>query len=130
MKKYIFPILFAVGAVGLNSCQKENEVIDKDPVIPAERARFVIPRNTPVLTDSVKTYFIPSTNDPLKIAVGFTTVSTVDRIIAFTYTSTDAVSGVQYNAPAEVIVPAGKAVDTLRVTGLFSGFPNASRIDP
>jgi hypothetical protein len=129
MKKNIYPILFVAGVFTLWSCQKENEVIDMDPVIPAERARFVIPRNTPILSDSVKTYFIPSTNDPLKIAVGFTTVSDVDRKIAFTYTSTDAVAGVQYTAPAEVIVPAGKAVDTLSVTGLFGGFSSASRID-
>jgi len=125
MRKSIFYFILALFSISLVACKKENLSIDKDPLIPREVARFVLPR----LTDSTKTFFIPTNNGDYKIPVGFTTVSDVDRKISFSYTSADATAGVQYQAPSEITIPAGKALDTLRLTGLFGGFSSASQID-
>ncbi|MBN8833074.1 MAG: hypothetical protein ABS68_11165 [Niastella sp. SCN 39-18] len=125
MRKSIFYFILAFFSISLVACKKENLSIDKDPLVPREVARFVLAR----LTDSTKTFFIPANNGDYKIPVGFTTVSNEDRKITFSYTSTDATAGVQYQAPASVTIPAGKALDTLRLTGLFGGFSSASQID-
>ncbi|MFZ1529433.1 MAG: hypothetical protein WAT19_11805 [Ferruginibacter sp.] len=125
MKKYILILGAAVLVLLANSCKKENFAIDKDPLIPKENARFILPK----LQDSTRSYFIPSSNDPMKIPVGFTTVSDKDRTITFSYTSSDATQGTQYQGPASVTIPAGKAMDTLYVKGLFAGFASASQID-
>ena len=58
-----------------------------------------------------------------------TTVSDKDRTIQLCYTSTTAVAGTQYTAPAQIVIPAGKSVDTLTILGLFAGYPSASRKD-
>jgi hypothetical protein len=69
-------------------------------------------------------YFIEDVaTSEFKIPVGTTTVSDQPRTITFTFTSTGAVSGVQYTAPASVTIPAGKANDTLRIKGFFSAYP-------
>jgi len=109
MRKSIFYFILALFSISLVACKKENLSIDKDPLIPREVARFVLPR----LTDSTKTFFIPTNNGDYKIPVGFTTVSDVDRKISFSYTSADATAGVQYQAPSEITIPAGKALDFL-----------------
>ena len=54
--------------------------------------------------------------------MGITNVSDKDRTVNFTYTSTDAAQGVQYNAPSSLTIPKGNALDTLEISGLFAGF--------
>lgn len=74
-------------------------------------------------------YFITnSTSSSFKIPVGITNTGTSDRTIQFTYTSpTGAVAGTQYTAPQSVVIPAGKALDTLVVKGLFAGYPTGRK---
>ena len=53
----------------------------------------------------------------------------MDRVVNLCYTSNSAVQGVQYNAPTSVTIKAGETLDTLRIAGLFSGYPLSSRVD-
>jgi hypothetical protein len=126
MNKYLLNkiIGFAVLILCITSCKKNNVVIDQD-VVPPSYARF----NTRLLSDSIATYYIKSTNDPFKLPIGVTTVSDQDRTIHFSYTSSSAVAGVQYNAPASITIPAGKTVDSLVFSGIFAGYPLSTRID-
>lgn len=123
--KYKFSILITISMLVISSCQKGNLVIDKDPIDPGPYARF----NTLTLADSITTYYIKSTNDPFKLPIGITNVASSDRTVKFTYTSNSAVAGTQFNSPTTLTIPAGKALDTLRFTGLFSGYPLSSRKD-
>ncbi|MEO7523762.1 MAG: hypothetical protein ABIT58_06680 [Ferruginibacter sp.] len=119
MNKYFLKFLiagFSVFIVGLTSCKKNNSVVDQD-VVPPTYAKF----NVVSASDSAKTYFVKSTGETLKLPVGITTVSDKDRTVNFTYTSTSAVQGVQYSAPASLTIPAGSALDSLEITGLFAG---------
>lgn len=82
---------------------------------------------TPLAADY---YIEDNPSSVYKIPVGFTTIADVDRTISFTYTSTSgAAAGTQYTAPVSVTIPAGKAVDTLRIRGLFSGYPAGRKDD-
>jgi hypothetical protein len=105
------------------SCKKNNLVVDQD-VVPPSFARFL--RST--TTDTLTTYFIRDNNAPLKLPIGLTTVSDKPRTIQFTYTSRTAVQGAQYTAPTSLVIPAGKAVDTLTIAGIFAGY-NSTRVD-
>jgi len=106
------------------SCKKNNLVVDQE-VTPPAYAKF----NVKAAADTAATYYVSSANTPFKIPIGITTVSDKDRTIQLCYTSTSAVAGVQYTAPASIIIPAGKVLDSLSIQGLFSGYPSASRID-
>lgn len=74
-------------------------------------------------------YFV--TNSPssvFKIPVGITNTANTDRTIQLTITSpTGAVAGTQYTAPTTVVIPAGKALDSLEVKGLFAGYPTGRK---
>jgi hypothetical protein len=74
-------------------------------------------------------YFITnSTSSTFKIPVGITNVSSTDRTIQFTLaSSTGAVAGTQYTAPTSVVIPAGKALDSLVIHGIFAGYPTGRR---
>lgn len=123
MKKLLIYLVIATGVLfSLSSCSKNNLVVDKD-ILPPSFAKF----NTSAL---IGTYYVSSTGATYKLPIGMTTVSSKDRIVNFTYTSsTGAASGVQYTAPASVTIPAGKTIDTLRISGLYSGYPLSTRID-
>ncbi|MBL7751655.1 MAG: hypothetical protein JNN29_09720 [Chitinophagaceae bacterium] len=122
MKKLLIYMLVAGSIVSLASCKKNNMVVDKDPLTPSF-AKFNVSATT-------GTYYIKSTNDPYKIPIGFTSVSDKDRVVNIAITTTTgAAAGVQYNAPATFTMPAGKAVDTLLINGLFSGYPSSNRVD-
>ncbi|MGC8749902.1 hypothetical protein [Hydrotalea sp.] len=76
-------------------------------------------------------YFVM--NDPnsvFKIPVGTTNVTNTTRTITVSVTSpTNAAAGVQYNLPStSVQIGPGKALDSLPVYGLFSGF-SGNRVD-
>jgi hypothetical protein len=110
------------------SCKKNNLVVDQDPLIPLEAARFLM---VPTASNNYYNYNIleiPAPGSVFNIPIGVTTVSNVDRKVSFTYTSNRAVAGAQYTAPAEITIKAGQAVDTLRIQGLFGGYPSG-RID-
>jgi len=110
--------------VCFGSCEKNN-LVQEQGIVPPSYARF----NTKLLADSIATYYIRSDNAPYKLPIGVTTVSNVDRTIMFEYTSNTAVKGVQYNAPSTLIIPAGKTIDSLVFSGLYSGYTSSARKD-
>jgi hypothetical protein len=57
------------------------------------------------------------------VPVGITTVSNAARTVQLTYSSTTAVAGTHYTAPATVVIPAGAAVVNLVITGNFANIP-------
>ena len=122
MKQLSISILTLAVLAGFSSCQKNNMAVDTD-LVPASAAKF----NTSVLQS---TYYVRASAVPFSLPVGVTTVSDKARVINLTYaSSTGAAAGVQYNGPATITIPAGKALDTLRITGLFAGYPLATRVD-
>jgi hypothetical protein len=125
MKYTILKYLFAGSLlVIIGSCKKNNLVVDQDPLEVPSAARFVMRPNIPT-TSPYYNYSIAETPSPgsaYKIPVGVTTVSNTDRKVKFSYSSVDAVAGVQYNAPAEITIKAGSVIDTLTIQGLFAGF--------
>ncbi|MFN7279850.1 MAG: hypothetical protein ACK5VH_06785, partial [bacterium] len=122
MKQLSLSIITLAVVVGFTACQKNNLAVDT-ALVPASAAKF----NTSVLQS---TYYVRASGVPFSLPVGVTTVSDKARTINLTYASnTGAAAGVQYNGPATITIPAGKALDTLRVTGIFAGYPLASRVD-
>jgi hypothetical protein len=122
--KYSYYTIMAVCLLLIVSCKKNNVVVDQDITAPAF-AKFSTIKDA----DSTSTYYIKSDNAVYKLPVGVTNVAKVDRTIQFTYTSTAAVIGTQYNAPSSIVIKAGTALDTLTISGLFSGYPLSSRKD-
>ncbi|MEO6228864.1 MAG: hypothetical protein ABJB11_16670 [Ferruginibacter sp.] len=116
------------GVMLLASCKKNNLVLDRDPLTHPEAARFLL---YPTAANSFYAYNIlelPSPGSVFNLPVGVTTVSNVDRKVKFTFSSLRAVAGVQYTAPTEITIKAGKALDTLKIQGLFAGY-TSTRID-
>src|SRR5688572_30496930 len=107
--KNISTILFA-GALFLVSCKKGvNEDILEVPAY----SEF----GTPTLEG--KYFILNSPTSSFKIPVGITNVSAEDRTIQFTYSSpTGATAGTHYTAPTSIVIPAGKALDSLVVHGI------------
>lgn len=103
----------------LGGCDKTKEY---DLITPPVQSSFI---NT-----TTATYYIK--NDPTsiyKIPVGITTLSSMATNVNVTASSsTGAVSGTQYTLPSTTItIPAGKAMDSLSVKGLFAGYPGARK---
>lgn len=122
--KYAYTAIAGISLLFIVSCKKNNVVLDMDVTAPAY-AKF----NTIAAADSIGTYYIKSTNTPYVLPIGITNVSKVDRNIQFTYSSTAAVVGTQFNAPTSLVIKAGTAVDQLTISGLFSGYPLSTRKD-
>jgi hypothetical protein len=126
MNKLLRPLLFtALAALFVVACKKNNYIVDVDPTDPGAYAKF----NVKATADTAGVYYIRSTGETYNIPVGITNTSSVDRVVNFCYTSNKAVQGVQYNGPTSVTIKAGQTLDTLRVQGLFNGYPLSSRID-
>lgn len=124
MNRYFtYACVSLIVAMSFMSCKKNNLVVDKEIVAPAF-AKF----STIKEADSIGTYYIKSDNGVFKLPIGVTDVANVDRTIRFTYTGT-AVMGTQFNAPESVVIKAGTALDSLTISGLFSGYPLSSRKD-
>jgi hypothetical protein len=124
MFKYIIP---GILLISMAACKKNNFVVDRDPLIAPEAARFII---TPPVSNNYYRYFIqdnPAPGSTYSLPVGITTVSGAERKVKFTYTSWGAVAGVQYTVPAEITIPAGSATGTLTVQGLFAGYPTGRK---
>jgi hypothetical protein len=70
--------------------------------------------------------------DPFEIEVGTSDVTSTDRTVSFTVTSTTgAAAGIQYsvvNTGNTVTIPAGKAIATISIQGIFAGYPTG-RVD-
>lgn len=109
----------------LASCKKNNEVVDQAPLSVPAYAKF----NTLLPGDTLASYYINSSNNTFKLPIGVTNVSDKDRTINISYTSNTAVQGVQYTAPTSIVIKAGQALDSLTISGLFSGYPSSTRID-
>ncbi len=127
MNKYLLKSIFAglgISLICFSSCKKNNVVVDQE-VIPPTFAKF----NIINASDSAATYFVKSSGETFKLPVGITTISDKERTVQFTYTSTSAVQTVQYNAPSSITIPAGSALETLEIAGLFSGFSSPDQVD-
>jgi len=97
------------------SCKKDTSV-----KTPPEIAHFA--------NETGGVYFITAPGVTYKIPVGFTTVSNSDRVIHISVTSpTGAVAGTNYTVPATITIPAGKALDTLTVTGNYSTYSSGRK---
>src|SRR5215213_5682163 len=101
---------FLIAVVLVAACKKETEV-----VTPPAEAHFT--------NESVGNYSISAPNVTYKIPVGTTTVSDQARTIKVTITSpTGAQAGTHYTAPATVTIPAGKAIDSLEIKGVYTQY--------
>ncbi|MET0635926.1 MAG: hypothetical protein ABWZ25_07845 [Chitinophagaceae bacterium] len=125
MKSSIFKYtLGLIVLVNIISCKKDNLVIDKDPLILPEVARFVAKPAIP--SGGALNYYIVETPAPgsmFNIGVGVSTVSGVERKVKISYSSTTAIAGIHYTAPTEVIIPAGSSTGTLSIQGFFDAYP-------
>jgi hypothetical protein len=101
-------------AVFVISCKKDDKITTHPTV-----AEFVNPTGNMLSTFYVK-------NDPnaqIKIPVGITNVTNSSETIQFSYASpTGAVQGTNYSAPASITIPAGKALDSLTIKGMFAAY--------
>jgi len=108
----------ALSVLALSACKKNNLAVDVDPLTPPTAAEFVF-QTAPT---APLAYYVQSSGAPYKIPVGLTSVSGQDRTVNFVATSNTATAGVQYTAPAPLVIKAGKAVDTLNFAALFAGY--------
>lgn len=102
-----------------SACKKNNYSVDLDTIVTAPTAPQFVPINKVLRAD----YFVSNGGPAFKIPVGLTNVSSEDRIINFVYTSRNAASGVQYTSPSTLTIKGGSSIDTLRLQGLFAGYP-------
>lgn len=111
-----FSAFFALAVAVFAGCSKEDDI-----VTPPALAHFT--------SASSGTYFITGPNVTFKIPVGVTTVSDKDRTINFTVTSpTGAQQGTHYTlASTSVVIPAGKAVDSIEVKGVFNQYTSGRK---
>lgn len=123
----ISKLFIAAGLVSMVfvSCKK-GEHID-NIIAPPEAARF----NKTTPTGS---FFIdptnPATGLTFTVPVSISTVSSADRTLNLTYTSsTGAAQGVQYNGPASVTIPAGETTASFDITGIPAGYDVPGRKD-
>lgn len=118
MNKYLSYVLFgAVALIALASCKKNNLVVGKTLDVPS-----FVKIGTWLTADTSGTYAVKPTNEPFKIPIGVTNVSNKDRTVTFTYSSATAVEGVDFTAPASIVLKAGQSLDSLPITGKYSSF--------
>ncbi len=104
----LLPIAFLAALVTWYGCKKETPL-----TIPAEQAHFTF--------QTGGNYFITAPGVTYKVPIGLTAVSGTDRTVSVTITSpTGAVQGTHYTVNKTTFtIPAGKATDTIVVTGNF-----------
>lgn len=115
-------ILMLTGII-FDSCKKNNYSVDLDT--PKEAPEFA--QFAPADRRQSRYYPIDVNNTPFKIPVGFTNISNEDREIKFTYTSRRAVQGTNYTSAQTILIPAGKAIDSLVFTGVYNQYPVGRR---
>ncbi len=116
MKMRYIPLLLIL--VVFAGCSR-NEILN---VTPPTLAEFAFSSNA-----TTAMYYIEPDSE-FKIPVGLTNIATENVTLNFSYTSSAAQGG-QFTAPASLTIAAGKAVDTLRIKGLFTGYPTTTRSD-
>jgi hypothetical protein len=106
---YIF--LLSCFALMLHSCKKEEML-----TIPPSQAHFT--------HKTTGNYTISAPGVVYRLPIGVTTVSNQDRTVNITVTSpSGAVQGTHYTlSTTSLVIPAGKAVDSITVTGNFSQY--------
>jgi hypothetical protein len=101
--------------VAFQSCKKQ------EIAIPPSQAHFT--------NKSSGSFFITAPNATYAVPIGVTNVSSQDRTITVSVSSpTGAQSGVHYNLnKTTVVIPAGKALDSIMVTGVFSQYTSGRK---
>jgi len=119
MRTNRFIALFAITASLLGACRRDvgSNTITTEPTVHftnATSGNFFI-QNSP--------------NSTFKIPIGITTPRSQDTKVTINVTSpTGATAGTHYNLSSTTfVIPAGKAVDSLTVQGLFSGYVGERR---
>ena len=102
---------FILAAMFITGCKKGDTV-----VTPPQEAHF--------LFQSTGTYQVLSPTTTYKLPVGLTVTAKSDVVVNFDISSpTGAVAGTHYNLlKNNVTIPAGKAIDTLFIQGVFSQY--------
>ncbi|MGJ7033402.1 hypothetical protein [Niabella hirudinis] len=111
-------VSFICMAVVLIIACKRNSELNK----PTTRAEFLSASGTYAIRNDPSSKF--------KIPVGLTNVTSEDRTISYTVSSpSGATAGQQYNIVknGSVVIPAGSAVDSIEVDGLFSGYTSRGK---
>ncbi len=109
LKKLVLLTILIAGFIA--GCKKSDAVLT-----PPQEAHFAFRTKA--------TYQITGPAVSYKLPVALTTVSNVDRNVKVSVTSpTGAVSGTHYTlSKSDVVIPAGKSVDTIVVQGVFSQY--------
>jgi len=112
-----FMTLTLLAGLAITGCKKQ-EVLERPPL----QAHFMFSTGA--------TYQVLTPTTSYKLPVGLTAVSDVDRTIELTVSSpTAALVGTHYTLnKSTLVIPAGKAVDTVVVQGVFAQY-NAGRKD-
>ncbi len=117
MKNKFLPIIGAAMLFLGASCKKQ------EITIPPPFAGFP--------NEDILYYYVQNNpNSQLKVPVGASDISNVDRSITFTVSSpTGATEGVQYSLPGKTLtIPAGEAIDSFIVKGVYDQIP-LGRVD-
>jgi hypothetical protein len=118
MMKKIFYI-FSLFLITISSCKKGEYATN----YPTSLAHFT--------NLNSQAYYVENTSiSVFKVPVGLTDIADKDRTIDFTVTSpTGAASGTQYTLTngSKIVIPAGKAIDSIPVKGIFAGYPGNRR---
>jgi len=84
-----------------------------------------VPSQAHFANETGSSYFVTGPTVKKKIAIGLTNVSDKDRTINFTVTSpTGAIAGTHYNIIGgnSLTIPAGKAIDSITIQGVYSQY--------
>lgn len=101
-------------------------------VVSCKKTETTIPPELATFTNqSGGSFFVLGPNMTKGIPVGVTTVSDKDRTISFSVTSpTGAVEGTHYTLKSKTVtIPAGKTIDSIYITGLFTPYNGTGRKD-
>lgn len=112
-RPFLITIITIIAVTGIVACKKNNVGVDVDPVQAPAMAEFAYYNQ-----NFAKSFYVQTSNTTFKIPVGITNVSNKDRTVQFTYSSPTAVAGTHYTAPSSIVIPAGKALDSVTVTGI------------
>lgn len=113
-------LLLFVSSFVFFSCKKDNKITP-----PPAASEFIG-------AGTIGEYFVKNdANSVFKIPIGITNVSTSPRTITFSVTSpTGATQGQQYTLTGNsVVIPAGTAVDSISLKGIYAGYSTPGRID-
>ncbi|MGZ8516289.1 MAG: hypothetical protein ACXWWD_03020 [Chitinophagaceae bacterium] len=118
MKKYNLlqlSLLLLITSMIIGACKKNDKL-------------FVAPLAANFTTAKSGTYQIVTPTSIYKIPIGLTAISAQDQTINLSITSpTGAVAGTHYTVSNKLVIPAGKAVDTLVVQAVFSQYQAGRR---